>query len=78
MTQITPADPIIITTKDKEVKTAMENDVHIVDPDFLYEHKLGRKEKNSDQRMTINIDIGTSSGQEKLLKGLEAIFLLFV
>ena len=44
MTQITPADPIIITTKDKEVKTAMENDVHIVDPDFLYENKLGRKE----------------------------------
>ena len=73
MTQINPADPIIITTKDKEVKTAMEDDVHIVDPDFLYLHKLGRKEKNSDQRMTINIDIGTTSGQKKLLKGLEKL-----
>ena len=73
MTQITPADPIIITTKDKEVKTAMEDDVHIVDPDFLYEHKLGRKEKNSDQRMTIKIDIGATSGQKKLLLGLEKL-----
>tara|TARA_R110002051_G_scaffold155928_1_gene227773 strand:+ start:2623 stop:4977 length:2355 start_codon:yes stop_codon:yes gene_type:complete len=51
----------------------MEDDVHIVDPDFLYDHKIGRKLQNSDQYQTIKIDIGSTDKQKKLLDGLEKL-----
>jgi len=55
----------------KAVKTAMEDGVHIVDPEFQSEHKLGRKKH--DQYLTIGIDIGTTAKQKKLLEGLERL-----
>jgi len=59
------ADPILINGK--AVKTAMEDGVHIVDPEFQSEHKLGRT--RHDEYLRINIDIDNN----KLLLGLDKL-----